>query len=563
LPDLSKLDLSKLELPTPDMPDDPSEPPPLSETEVANVGALARMLAKRIGRQGPPDLNSPDMAWLAHNPRALWPVLDGMVAAGRAPDRDPGLLQAYNYLLVHQLEQIRYRQELGWEWADRMLVEYQERIIQIARDKTIPEEDWHELAAALTRAKVPVSPDIMEALAESGLAVDLSEGAASFETLRATIDELAQACERPFDLIAAFSELGGVLPADLRTFMAHEMALSNHRIMRDTVPLMLLDPDAGVRRATASVLEQTAEPETMSGEALRRIIAVRNWIPEPDRAAIDRAIRKARTKGVECAQWPPAPNLDLLATSIDGSGAQSVLTTSWSNRKGTVAGVLLKQGFGIRDSWCETDMSRKEITATQRTLVQETGATEIDRGYMDAAVQHAIAVGVAAGNVPNPVLLDVAEHVCAVDWQDRRLDIPAEARRLFEALEPAQRTPKAITDSLRRSGRWMKTDAVAESWFEDGPDVRALIDSVAQEPDDVAARLVMTEILPKTRNIWAERLLLLALEAQASRAPVRRGQRLDLAILAQELCGGRPLEEIPLMFSVAEQTVVAARSGAW
>jgi len=60
---------------------------------------------------------------------------------------------------------------------------------------------------------------------------------------------------------------------------------------------MLLDSEAVVRRAAAAVLEQTAAADTLSPAALRRTIILRNWIPEDDRAGVDCAIRKARTKG--------------------------------------------------------------------------------------------------------------------------------------------------------------------------------------------------------------------------------------------------------------------------
>jgi len=59
---------------------------------------------------------------------------------------------------------------------------------------------------------------------------------------------------------------------------------------------MLLDSEAVVRRATAAVLEQTAAADTLS----RPLCAEHHSAqldPEDDRAGVDRAIRKAWTKG--------------------------------------------------------------------------------------------------------------------------------------------------------------------------------------------------------------------------------------------------------------------------
>ena len=67
---------------------------------------------------------------------------------------------------------------------------------------------------------------------------------------------------------------------------------------------------------------------------------VRNWVPEAEREAIDRLVRKARLKGVVCAQWAPPPALAIHASMVDGSGTQSVILTSPTGRTGLFAGLL-------------------------------------------------------------------------------------------------------------------------------------------------------------------------------------------------------------------------------
>ena len=81
-------------------------------------------------------------------------------------------------------------------------------------------------------------------------------------------------------------------------------------MLRDAVPLLLLDDDSAVRTAAARALEQIAHPDTLSPDSLRRAIAVRNWIPAADRPPLDAAIRKARLAGVETGAWPE-PNRDI------------------------------------------------------------------------------------------------------------------------------------------------------------------------------------------------------------------------------------------------------------
>ena len=537
------------------------EPPPLTAAQTANVQQVARTLAMRIGSNDAPDIGIVDHQWLERHPRTLWPILDGYVAAAKAEPRNAKLLQAYNFLLLNQLELIRYRQERGWDWAVALLAEFQQRIIAIGNAQEIAPSDWFELAAALSRAKVPVTPEVKLALAEAGASAEATDEP-DFAQLRAVIDQFASAAQRPFDVIEAFGELGAVLPAEVRSFMVLELALSPHVVLRDSVPLMLLDADAEFRRLVAAALEQTAARDTMSPDALRRLIAVRNWLPETDRPAVDRIIRKARASGVECAQWPQTGELTLQASAIDGSGAQSIIGAIRSGRKGVVAGLLLKQGFGIRDTWTDQDTTWREITANLHSISQSAGAVEVDRSYLDIVVQHMIAVALAAGNVPAPTLLDVAETLRGADWQDRRLDIPAEAEALFLALDPAKRTERAIAGSLAR-GPTLTRDAIAKSWFEDGPELRAVIASAPKGDKAEAIRRVLAEVLPAQRGAWAERFLLMALWARAAKAPAARGRFTDFAILAHALSSEAPLADIPIMKAIADRSVFAARAGVW
>jgi hypothetical protein len=298
---------------------------------------------------------------------------------------------------------------------------------------------------------------------------------------------------------------------------------------------------------------------------------LRNWIPEADRAALDQAIRKARVKGVQPAQWERAPDLALRASPIDGSGAQSMLFASRSGRSGLFAGLLFKQGFGMRDAWCNKEATRREIASMVAELQRKVVVPEIERSYIDLVVQHGIALGVAANHLPDPALLEIAEAVSGADWKDRRIDTAEETERLFGELPTEQRSTGAITASLRRSAAWMRDDALWDSWFEDDAEVRESIAAARQHDVDTAARGLLENVLDQRRGVWAERFLLTALWARAVKAgqppPLGASARAvtwrDLVVLAHEVLSERKLADIPVMAEIAERTVIAARSGAW
>jgi hypothetical protein len=552
----------------------PGAPPKDTDENRVHVGQMARDLSRKVRDDEPPELSEDDQDWLEATPQSLGSIFEINVDAASAKPRDDKLIAASLAILTHQLELIRYRAERGHPWASKMLDDYQEGVRDLAEAQVLDNhEDLFALVAALGHAKVPVKPELSEALMGSGpeLPDSMPPEQALDLAVRPLIDELARNVTSPFEAMGAMSETAAVTPPALRCFMAHELALSPHAVMRDVVPLMLLDADAEVRQAAALALDQIAVPDRLSPVSLRRAIALRNWIPEADRAALDQAIRKARLKGVQPAQWEQTAELAYRASAIDGSGAQSMLFASRSGRSGLFAGLLLKQGFGIRDAWCNRDTPRREIASMVAEIQRKVVVPEVDRSYIDIVVQHGIALGVAAKSLPDPALLEIAEAVNGADWKDRRIDPAVETERLFAEFPEEQRNAGAITASLQRCAGWMRTDALWDSWFEDDAEVRQAIAAARQRDVAAAAQGLLENVLDQRRDEWAERFVLTALWARAVKAgqppPLGAGTRAatwrDLVVLAHEVLSARPLRDIPVMAEIAERTVIAARSGVW
>jgi len=74
----------------------------------------------------------------------------------------------------------------------------------------------------------------------------------------------------------------------------------------------------------------------------------------------------------------------------------------------------LKQNFGLRDIWCDRDKPRHEIGQASRIL-EDTAAIEVERHYLDVALQHHLAIGLSNGRLPTPALLAIAESVGGVE----------------------------------------------------------------------------------------------------------------------------------------------------
>ena len=156
-------------------------------------------------------------------------------------------------------------------------------------------------------------------------------------------------------------------------------------------------------------------------------------------------------------------------------------------------------------------------------------------------------------------LLRIAEFAGGSDWQDRRLDVTAEATALFDALPSAHQTPEAIAESLRRSGTWMEQPGFTDSWFLDDPATRAVLRDARKRKARNASQRLLREVMPALRAVWAERFLFLALRGQASRDTAGQERTEDLAVLVYVLNGDTPLEDIPLMRAIAEHSEVVGK----
>jgi hypothetical protein len=542
--------------------DDPSEPPKATALDRSRL----RAIAKRIALAPDIGINTEDSGWLEQTPQVLPEITELLIAAASAAKRDDALVLAYQGMLEIQLEFVRYRQDRGWDWADAMLGSFQQRLVAIGTADAIPREDWFMMCAALAEARVPVADDVQTALAGAGFTPSerTEPPEAMLRMLRLFMDELAGMVSSPFDVVTTLKGSGAMLPAALRGFLAIELALSPHQMLRDTVPLLLLDDDAAVRMAAARALEQTAHPDTLSPDALRRAIVVRNWIPTADRPALDAAIRKARLAGVEIGAWP-APNrdLELYASTIDGSGAQSVLAASRVAKKGVLVGVLLRHGAGVIDAWADQDLARGKINKLLREAQMSAPSTRVDHVFVDRMVQHAIGTSVERSAVPPAALLEIAEILGGTEWKDRRIDIKNEADRLFEALDPADRTPAGIAAGFARGLEWTAKDEVFGTWFEDGPQVREALAKLPRTDRAGLTAVVITDVLPATRADWTERFLVWAMWGEAAADSKQRAKARDLVLVAHALASDDPLDAIPIMGVIAAQTVRATLLGGW
>lgn len=90
-----------------------------------------------------------------------------------------------------------------------MLDAYQETLIALVRAKTLSKADWFELVNLLKVAKVPIRPEMAEALAQAAADATTREALLPQDIsseLRGLVDELGRSADDPFMVVEALAE---------------------------------------------------------------------------------------------------------------------------------------------------------------------------------------------------------------------------------------------------------------------------------------------------------------------------------------------------------------------
>lgn len=527
------------------------------------LARLGRLVAADVaaGQLGP---NSQAASrFLGTRPDAVLEVLDVLLAEVRKKRRNERLVTAYAFMLGQALEAVRYGVEGGHADAAGLVDAVRRRLLAAGEDGQLEPALLMLVLREFATAKLDPGPELRELMERSmdrmaqelpredaGRAVPPPGSEGAFE---AHVEDIArEAGGDPFVLHAELTEIAAAFPEDHRATMGVMMLRSREPAAHEAALGWLLDPAAAVRSAIAAGVGQVASVGGVSGTMLRRLVVLRNWLREPDRAPVDRAIQACRRKGVEIAPSPQPVVREVFASGIDGAGAQSVFVLAREGRRNAVACFLLKQGVGVRDAWARHGLTRAEL-GEFLGQVNEIDLFPTGLDYVRVAAAHALGVNLASGVMPPFALLDAAEVAGLHGLQPEVLPLDAVLGLLAAEADPALSGAEGTAEVLAESRGLPDEFAVLDSWFEADDEVERLLGGKGLSRAKRVA-VVRDELLPRHAAKWAERLAWTALA-------LRHGEEDEpweaFYVSAREVAAGRPVGEVPLMMHVAELTVDA------
>jgi len=508
---------------------------------------LAAGFAKGRLPQPTPELER----FLLGNPTEIFAAAEGVCRNMPPGGDDEALGIGYLFLLQMLLAGLNDRAKRGAKDAAELIARFQSDLTARAEAGEIEGTLLAYLGGALQQAGIAASPELVAASA--GLD-DEDEDDALPSDIVSVLEDILEACDGdPFQLVSSFAEGGHLLPEEAKVALAVHLAQNERPDARAAVVLFLQSGIPAVRKAAAAALVEQAS--TWSPVDLRRVIAMRNWRPERERAAIDAIIQKTRAAGVACAPWPKGGVDELKSSAVDGSGAQLVLALSSVDRKTKRMSTIF-----TRDGINEAASSEPQPMQTINEVVAGLGAhgplLDIKRAFLDRMIGHHLGLTIGRGEVPPAGLLQVAETIGSPDWQPARMAIREVLNELIADLPDDMRDSEGVALALANSHVIPELDGIEDSWFEDDAELEHKVKSSSRRArEKLPAKLLQDGgAIGAQRARWAELFVLTALWMREGPSDEWWGWA-DLAVVARAVLDGHDLNEIGLMRAIAERTV--------
>jgi len=513
----------------------------------------ARRIAQAISKGRPPSFNDALDRYCESSPREIFAAFTGAARHMPPAGRDEPLAIGYLFLLQRLLEHLRYRTDRGYVDASQLIADFQVDVVAQVEAGNVGGHMLAFVGGALHQSKIPASPELAAASARQP--VDTDEDGPLPTDVHAALAGILEVCDGdPFTTVGALTETGHAMPVEARGALARALVLAGNARARGAAVLILLDPDSTVRRTVAGALTQVAVLLTPTD--VRRLIAMRNWRPENERAEVDAVIRTARAAGIDCAPWEAGNVEAIVATAIDGATAQGFLLVSSAGRKKRISSVLTKGG--IADAWSGEPESRRQIETSLAAAGMDTPTLAVSRSYLDRIVAHELALSIEKREAPPFGLLHVAETIGGADWQPARMAIGETLAELIAEVPTAMCEPAALASVLRKSNELAELEAVAQSWFEDDPQVAQAVERARGRDRAKLVTYLLQSVIARRRDRWADIVLRTALWMREAPPGAGLCWR-ELAIVAKALVDERDVTEIGLMRDIALRTIAVFR----
>ena len=513
-------------------------------TRVAKA-VVADMAAERLS----PAIQQ-SMRALDGEPEHVFGLVDLLAKEGKKKRPNDKMIGGYAFLLAHGLEMLRYAVDREDAETMSLVDRLRQHLVETGKSGRMAPPVLLLVLHQFATAKLDIGDDLrdlmqwlMENDSDARAAVDRGEAADHFSRIAEQFDG------DPFAIHTYLDDTVQSMPEDGRAALVMATFAEKDPAIREASLGFLLNASAMVRSKLVELFDLAAPHDLITPTMLRRMIAVRNWLPVADRSGLDTVIKAARQNNVGCAAWPRPVVRQVLSSGIDGSGAFTVLVLAEEAGKPLVAGLLIKQGFGVRDAWVRRAVTVAELRELVEHVASEIGLAETSLEYARTVCSQALATNLESGHPAPFALLDCAEAIGLADLNPEPLGVDKLVADLIGDVDASRLATAAVNKTLRQSADWLEDHPTLETWFEDN--VGKII-GTKRAPRAKQIAVLLAGPLQTRRRRWAELAAWMALSLRHQRPPT---DWQGFAVLARELLGPRPLDEIGLMRAIADTSL--------
>ena len=266
---------------------------------------------------------------LAERPEYAIDIIESLIAEGAKPEPDEDLVTADVMMLATVLERIRYGVEAARREAIALADGVRRHLIEARTSGRIEPQLMLLILNQFVAAKLDVGEELQGIMLRM---VEERAGNPDSEIRRQGHEGLRQFARElggdPFDIHAYLNESAEALPEAAQVKLALSLLADADEGLANAALGFLLSSSPKVRAGIARSLAGSATAGAASIQAapllLRRMTALRNWLPASERAALDEAIERMRQKGAECAPWGKPAKVHEYVSGFDGSGMQGM-----------------------------------------------------------------------------------------------------------------------------------------------------------------------------------------------------------------------------------------------
>lgn len=467
--------------------------------------------------------------------------------------------EATDELLVTQLtsvlDEARMLRENGRSVGSDFIEMMQEHLAMLNAENALKHFGRFRLASCWTGAGLEtpdclaLSSDWVAAPAAGDLGV-LKDGVPDLEVdLDKLIDALPVDVEGDLQsLREALSHVLATIPREFRREFARMVVGRPKATYEDLGCTWIFDQQAEIRQGAVDGLSDRMMAGLASHTLIKRLASIRSWIADKEeQARIDGLIRDAKRRGIGGAQVKAAPKVHrVLASMVDGSGAQSLTIALQSGSARKMAIVLLKQGFGIKDAYVVPCSSASEQRRLIEMLIAQVPAWDVPLEYVKQAISIGLEDGLKAQRYPAVGLIDVAHALEFADVRPHSSSVQETIALMDPDGEIIKLSPQEKGRLINASKYWANIyPMIVETWFEDSD---AMTNAIVTSATPTALKKALWYNLEDRRDHWANLIARSALLLHSTGAPEAK----QFAAVALSLSEGRPLKKIPIMEWIAD-----------